>query len=219
MAFEPNPGGFRVPPPTATSIGRFMPYMRGMVAGGFLVGIVIYAATQVLPNGWRPGDVAGKTAGGTLNHEIRESMDAVVERDRRVADAQAQAHAKAQVDAMVAQATINQRVESTSGLGLFATLSDLACLGSRIVEANTQPSLGPDWRRPNPNGDWHGTAQTVRQASCGLGDAVRDIATASVVDAARTASASRGMSMTDGSVRVATPVQPAPAQPRPVSVK
>ena len=207
-------GAFGAPPPAPSGWVRLQPFMRTAVTGGAVVTLLLYGAQIVLPEGWRPSEITGDAAGDFERHETQRKMAAKVEIDRRVADAVAQANAKAQADVMAIQATLDERNKGLAGLSGAAAVADVVCLVGRGIAENSQPTLGVDWRRPNTDGDWHSFGTTAARTTCGLSAPLREEVIRSQLDAVRTATAARGMSMTNGveTSIAAQATQPAPLQ-------
>ncbi|MCW6512269.1 hypothetical protein [Lichenifustis flavocetrariae] len=215
MNEQSNPSQFKsfgAQPPGPSGLRHLAPWVKVIAGGGVAAAVTFYALQVGLPDGWRPSSVAGDAAGDTVRHEIEAMKEAKIDMERRIADATAQANAKAQADLIAIQVAANERTADLAGETDMATLADVACIGARIVSSLTQPQ---GWGR-NASDDFYYAAQKTGAATCGMGNALRQDITRSQLDVIRQAAAERGAPMNDGAVRtVSTPIAPT-ASPSPI---
>lgn len=202
-----NDSEFSAPAPVS-AWGRMRPYFGAILTGGMFVGVSVYALQIVMPENYKPTEIMGDAAGAFERHELSGKMAVRVDYERRIADAQAQANAKTQADLMIVTTAVQQASNNTAGFGFMAQLADIGCIGGKIIAANTRPTAPVGWQRQSQDIDWHSGAQNVANATCGVGDDLRQGIQAILFDAGQTAAAKRGMSLTDGAVRQASTVQP-----------
>lgn len=195
-------------PPPVSAWSRVQPYLGGLITAGALAGVSLYALQIVMPTGYKPMEVMGDATASFENHELAGKMAVRLDYERRILDAQAQANAKTQADLMIVTTAVQQASNNTAGFGFLAQLADIGCIGGKIIAANTRPTAPVGWQRQSQDIDWHSGAQNVANATCGVGDDLRQGIQAILLDAGQTAAAKRGMSTTDGSVRQASTVQP-----------
>ncbi len=195
------PPGFE-PPPAPSRLGRLIPTMRGMLAGGSIVAISLYFATQFLPDGWRPGEVAGRMAGDAERAEINGKKQAQTELAWMMGNAAAQPQAKGAVDVALTTAVIEARTQSLAPVNNIAAVSDAVCMGAKMVMGLGAQTIGRDWQS---------AARTTAEMTCGLGDTIRPMVTQSQIEAATTAASARGMPLTNGAVSPHAPQQVAQA--------
>lgn len=188
---------FGAQPQAATGIARVLPAFRTFLAGGALASVALLVAQRELPESWKPSVILGAAAGAGEKAEIIEKADTSIAYERAKADGVSQATTKAQADLAAIQAALQQRTESLQVQTTIGGVADLLCLGGKFVTG-----LGSY----NTGSDIHNGAATVADATCGLGDVMRDNVTRSQLDAVRTAAAARGAPMNDGAV-------PAPLAP------
>jgi hypothetical protein len=182
--------------PKFSPFGKIRGYLTAMVAGGAIASAAAYLGTVALPDGYGPGDVAGKMAAAAVRWETNESVDATTNKVRRESDAAAQSQAKAQVDVAMASAAISERTQALAPLDSIGTMSDVVCIGSKRVAQ----AVGREWQD---------VLGVVAQVTCGVGDVVRPMVLQSQIEAGTTAAAARGMPLRDASVAVHP--NPAPA--------
>jgi len=195
-------------PPPVSAWSRVQPYLGGLITAGALAGVSLYALQILMPAGYKPMEVMGDATASFENHEITGKMATRLDYERRIADAQAQAQAKTALDQTIVTAAIQQQADNLMGLSAIAKLADFACLGGKMIAANTQPTAPVAWGRQSQDVDWHTGAKNVANATCGVGSDLRDVIQGSLLSAAQTAAAKRGMSLTDGAVRGNTMDQP-----------
>lgn len=221
---------FGAQPQAASAANRFMPYLRGMVGGGLVIGAAFMASTVVCPPGWSLPEIAGRAFGAAAKWEVWTSTEATVERERRVAEAVAKANADAQEKLQIAviretyaaQAKMQIDVENTrqalevssqsnSFNSLMAGLADAACMGAQLVRAAGAQNTGREFQ----NG-----AQATAGVTCGVGDQIRDGITRSQNRAVVAATTARGLPQAAPTMPVTQPVAvpqsraiPAPSSP------
>jgi hypothetical protein len=194
-------------PPPVSAWAKLQPYLGGLITAGALAGVSLYALQIVMPAGYKPMEIMGDATASFENHELQGKMAMRLEYERRLADSVAQANAKTATDQLMVTAAIQQQADNLTGLSIAAKVADLACLGGKMIAANTQPAAPVVWGRQSQDIDWHSGAQNVANATCGVGNDLREGIQASLFDAGQTAAAKRGMSLTDGAVRQANTVQ------------
>ena len=203
---------FGEPPPAPSGLRHLAPWVKVIAGGGVAAAVTFYALQVALPDGWRPSSVAGDAAGDTVRHEIEAMKEAKIDMERRLADATAQANAKAQADIIAIQVAASERTANLAGESGMATLADIACIGARFVSALTQPQ---GWGRSSTD-DVYYASQKTGAATCGVSNFLRQDITRSQLDAIRQVAAERGAPVNDGAVRtVSTPIEPVP-KPRQV---
>lgn len=195
-------------PPPVSSWSRLQPMLGGLLGAGAFAACCVYALQLVMPEGYKPMEVAGDATAAFERHEIAGKMATRLDYERRSADAQAQATVKSALDQTIVTAAIQQQADNLMGLSAIAKLADFACLGGKMIAANTQPTAPVAWGRQSQDVDWHTGAKNVADATCGVGSDLRDVIQGSLLSAAQTAAAKRGMSLTDGAVRGTTMDQP-----------
>ena len=211
MNDQPNPAQFRpksfgAPPASPTGASRMLPWMRTAMTGGLIVTIGMYGAQILLPDSIKPSVVMGWAAGDAVRAEIEASRAAKIDLDRRIADATAQAHAKAQADVIAITKAVEERTASLAPVSAMAGLADFACIGAQVLSSLTRPQ---GWGSQSGN-DWYFAAQKTGAATCGIGTVLRDEVTRSQLDSVRAAAAARGAPMTDGATQ-AVPIPLAPS--------
>lgn len=175
--------------PKFSPFGKIRGYLTAMAAGGAIASAAAYLGTVGLPDGYGPGDVAGKMAAAAVRWETNESVDATTNKVRRETDAAAQSQASAQTDIAVTLAAVSERTQALAPLDTIGTMSDVACIGSKRVAQ----AVGREWQD---------VLGVVAQVTCGVGDVVRPMVLQSQIEAANTAAAARGMPLRNASVAV-----------------
>lgn len=203
MSNQPSFSNFG--PPPVSGMARMMPWMKTLAAGGAVVTGGFMVLQLVLPDGYRPSDIAGRAAGSAERHEMLEKQDTKVEFERRVADATAQANAKAQADLAAIQSAVNERTAGLAPLSVLAGFLDMACVSGKVVSnmTATDGKIKGDWRRQDPDDGWHSGAVAVSQSTCGIGDGLRSMVLTSQLEAVRSAAAERGAPTSNGAVQTA----------------
>lgn len=195
-------------PPPVSAWAKLQPYLGGLITAGALAGVSLYALQIVMPAGYKPMEIMGDATASFENHELQGKMAVRLDYERRQIDNGEQARVKAATDQLMVTAAIQQQADNLTGLSLAAKLADFACIGGKLLAANTQPVAPVVWGRQSQDTDWHGAAKNVADATCGVGSDLREVIQGSLFDAGQTAAAKRGMSLTDGAVRQTNTVQP-----------
>lgn len=218
MNDQPNPSEFKIKsnfgaqPSSPSGLRRLSPWLLMGATGGTVIALVMYGTQIAFPDRFKPSVVAGTAAGDTVRAEIEAMRDAKIDMERRIADATAQANAKAQADLMVMQKTMEARTASLEPVAQMAGAADVFCMLGNVAAAFTAPSgnINGDWRRPDPGSDFNHGAKAVASATCGVSTGLRQGVMDSQLEAVSTAAAARGMSMMNGAVQQAyAPAMPA----------
>lgn len=221
MTAQPNPSEFRpglgAPPAAPSGPSRMLPWMKTAMTGGLLVALGLYAAQIILPHDYKPSVIAGRAAGETIIAELDTMSDVRIDYERRLADATAQANAKAQADVLAMQMALQERTAGLAGKSSAATATDWGCIIGIGVASATDHEVPARFRGRDASDDLNDFFRGLARATCGQGDRLRQEVTQSQLDAIRTTAAARGAPMTNGAVQVAA-APPAPAiQAQPVA--
>lgn len=164
----------RPPDPRMQNFGTSSPGQGGgwrgfasLIAFGYrwryygLAGLVVLGAAELLPDGYRPTDLFGRSIASIETSDIKAKQDVSIAYQKGLADAQAKAQAEAAQQIELTRQQLAQRSAAQQGQVLGAVVADLGCMGGGLMSGAADPGTRQ-------------TGQSVARTTCGVGDAIRN---------------------------------------------
>ena len=120
-------------PPKQSPLARFIGLARGFALNTVALSVAVFVAEKVLAPEFKPSVLIGGTLGKIETEETRAKQEAVVEFNRRNAEAQAAAQARAAIETEISRKQQEITAESLTGQSAMANLADWGCILGQLV--------------------------------------------------------------------------------------